>query len=206
MTSTHRKFEEPKLVVATHNPGKAREIADLLAPFGLDVLSARDLDLAEPEETGTTYKANAALKAHAAAASVQLPALADDSGLSVTALEGAPGIYSARWAGQPRDFDAAMQRVEDALQEKHRAGITDRSAHFVCALTLAWPDGYEETFEGRVPGTLIWPPRGDLGFGYDPMFLPTGQDRTFGEIDPADKHAMSHRAVAFRQLIDACFR
>ncbi len=189
-----------RLVVASHNRGKVREIRDLLAPFGIDVVSAGDLALPEPEETGATFAENAAIKALASATAAGGPALADDSGLAVTALGGDPGIYSARWAGPGKDFGVAMRKVEDAL-----AGQDDRSAHFVCALCLAWPDGHTETFEGRVDGTLVWPPRGTRGFGYDPVFLADGQDITFGEMDPAAKHAMSHRARAFKRLVEACF-
>ncbi len=195
-----RHFTGGKLIIASHNKGKVVEIADLLAPFGAEVISAGDLGLSEPEETGTTFVANAELKAHAAAEAAKLPALADDSGLAVTALDGAPGIYSARWAGPGKDFDLAMRKVEEAL-----GGNPDRSAKFVCALTLAWPDGHCDTVEGEVHGTLVWPPRGDLGFGYDPMFVPDGYDVTFGEMDPAKKHGISHRADAFRKLVAACF-
>ena len=187
------------LIIASHNKGKVVEIADLLAPFQLDVVSAGDLQLPEPEETGLTYIANAELKALAAAKAAKMPALADDSGLSVNALGGAPGIYSARWAGPDKDFNHAMRRVADALL---LAGTTDRTAEFVCALTLAWPDGHKISFEGRVSGTIIWPQRGDQGFGYDPIFMPTGHQITFGEMEPAKKHAMSHRAVAFAQLVE----
>lgn len=201
-----RAFAEERLVIASHNPGKVREIGDLLAPFGVDVVSAAELGLPEPEETGETFRANAELKAKAAAAGAGLPALADDSGLAVTALGGAPGIYSARWAGPEKDFSVAMTRVEQELETQRADGNTDRSAHFACALSLAWPDGHVETFEGQVHGALVWPPRGERGFGYDPMFLADGHDITFGEMDPDAKHAISHRAVAFRKLIDACFR
>lgn len=197
-----RAFTGGRLVVASHNAGKVREIRDLLAPFGAEVISAGDLGLPEPEETGTTFAANAELKALAAAKAANLPALSDDSGLAVEALGGAPGIYSARWAGPSKDFVAAMERINAEL-----AGQDDRRAHFVCALTLAWPDGHFETFEGRVDGTLVWPPRGAQGFGYDPMFQPTdGNGLTFGEMEPAAKHAMSHRARAFALLVAACFR
>ena len=198
-----RKFTEPKLVIASHNAGKVREIADLLAPFGVAVVSAAEYGLPEPEETGATFAENAELKACAAAAGSGLPALADDSGLAVHALGGEPGIHSARWAETPggRDFSAAMRRVETELQ-----GKTDRSAHFVCALALAWPDGHVETFEGRVDGALVWPPRGAHGFGYDPVFRPDGYAITFGEMEPAAKHAISHRADAFARLVAACFR
>lgn len=194
-----RSLKNQRLIIASHNKGKVSEIADLLAPFGLDVISAGALNLPEPEETGLTYIANAELKALAAAEAANMPALADDSGLSVNALGGAPGIYSARWAGPDKDFDHAMRRVADALL---MSGTTDRSAEFVCALTLAWPDGHKLSFEGRVGGTIAWPARGENGFGYDPIFVPTGHDITFGEMDPDKKHAMSHRAVAFAQLVD----
>jgi XTP/dITP diphosphohydrolase len=190
-----------RLVIASHNAGKVREIAELLAPFGTEVLAAAALGLAEPEETAASFAGNARLKAEAAAAASGLPALADDSGLCVAALGGAPGIYSARWAGPTKDFALAMRKVEDALR-----GKTDRRAFFVAALSLAWPDGHVETFRGEVHGTLVWPPRGTRGFGYDPMFLPDGGTLTFGEMDPDTKHAISHRANAFRALIEACFR
>lgn len=192
-------LKNQKLIIASHNQGKVKEIGDLLDPFGLDVISAGALNLPEPEETGTSYIANAELKALAASQAANLPALADDSGLSVTALGGAPGIYSARWAGETKDFNHAMRRVADALL---LSGTTDRSAEFVCALSLAWPDGHIVSFEGRVGGTVVWPARGDKGFGYDPIFVPTGHSITFGEMEPEKKHAMSHRAVAFSQLVD----
>lgn len=195
-----RRFEGGRVVIASHNPGKVREIAALLGPHGAEVVSAGDLGLPEPEETGSTFVANAELKARAAATASGLPALADDSGLAVTALGGEPGIYSARWAGPEKDFAGAMAAVHDKLGEAQ-----DRSARFVCALALAWPDGQCETFEGRVEGDLVWPPRGGRGFGYDPIFRPAGEDLTFGEIDPDRKHAMSHRAAAFRKLVAACF-
>jgi len=195
-----RHFTESKLVIASHNPGKVREIATLLEPFGCEIISAADLGLGEPEETGTTFAANAELKARAAAQSSGLATLADDSGLAVTALSGEPGIHSARWAGANKDFALAMQVIEDKL-----AGEDDRSAHFVCALALCWPDGHLEIFEGRVDGNLIWPVRGSQGFGYDPMFVADGYDITFGEMDPAEKHRISHRTDAFRKLVDGCF-
>ena len=199
---SHRRFAGPQLVIASHNAGKAREIAELLAAFDVTVVSAAALNLPEPEETGTTFVANAVLKARAAARGAALPALADDSGLVVEALGGAPGIFSARWAGPTKDFAIAMQRVQDELQAN---GTTDRRAHFIAVLALCWPDGHCESFEGRVDGTLAWPPRGEKGFGYDPIFVPDGHSQTFGEMDPADKHAISHRADAFRQLTAACF-
>ena len=197
-----RKLQPGKLVIASHNPGKVREIAALLGGHGLDVVSAKELDLPEPEETGTTFVMNAELKARSAADLSGLPALADDSGLCVEALGGDPGIFSARWAGETKDFGEAMRRVHDKM-----AAIDDapRDARFVCALALAWPDGHVEWFEGRVDGTLVWPPRGDRGFGYDPMFLPVGHDQTFGEMEEGAKHAISHRADAFRQLVAAVF-
>jgi XTP/dITP diphosphohydrolase len=186
-------------VIASHNPGKVTEIAALVQPFGVEVVSAATLGLDEPEETGGSFAENAALKARAAAAASGLPALADDSGLVVPALGGDPGIYSARWAGPEKDFAVAMAKVEEALK-----GMTDRRAYFACALAIAWPDGDVETFEGQVHGTIVWPPRGTHGFGYDPVFLPDGGDQTFGEMDPDDKHAISHRARAFRRFVDAC--
>jgi XTP/dITP diphosphohydrolase len=196
-----RRFTERKLVIASHNAGKVREIGELLAPFGVEVVSAGDLGLDEPEETAATFTGNAEIKAHAAAAAANLPALADDSGLAVDALGGDPGIYSARWAGPSKDFGAAMALVNDTL-----GAAADRTARFVCALALAWPDGHCELFEGTVEGTLVWPPRGTAGFGYDPMFQPSGHAVTFGEMDPAAKHAISHRADAFRKLVAACFQ
>jgi XTP/dITP diphosphohydrolase len=197
-----RKFEGGKLVVASHNAGKVREIGDLLAPFGIETVSAGELGLEEPEETGDTFRANAELKALAAAKAANLPALADDSGLCVNALNGAPGIYSARWAGPSKDFEFAMEKLRRGMLE---AGPVDVGAHFICGLALAWPDGHIEYFEGRVDGELTWPPRGEKGFGYDPIFIPEGHDITFGEMEPDAKHAMSHRADAFRQLVNACF-
>jgi XTP/dITP diphosphohydrolase len=198
-----RKLAPGKLVIASHNEGKVREIGELLAPYGIETVSAKALGLPEPEETGTTFVANAELKARAAADLSGLPALADDSGLCVDALGGEPGIFSARWAetDRGRDFAEAMRRVEAAIAASGPA--PSRDAHFVCALALAWPDGHVEWFEGRVDGTLVWPPRGNRGFGYDAMFLPAGGDQTFGEIEPAAKHAISHRADAFRQLVAA---
>ncbi|HEU0066611.1 MAG TPA: RdgB/HAM1 family non-canonical purine NTP pyrophosphatase [Sphingomonas sp.] len=197
-----RKLAPGRLVIASHNQGKVREIEALLAPYGIEPVSAAALDLPEPEETGTTFVANAELKALQAADLSGLPARADDSGLCVEALGGEPGIFSARWGGEHKDFDLAMRRVEDRLAQTPDA---PRSAHFICALALAWPDGHVEWFEGRVDGTLVWPPRGDRGFGYDAMFLPAGGSDTFGEIDPDAKHAVSHRADAFRQLVAAVF-
>ena len=195
-----RRFEGGRLVVASHNPGKVREIDDLLQSYDAEPVSAGELGLPEPVEDGLTFVANAILKAESAATRSGLPALSDDSGLAVAALDGAPGIYSARWAGPEKDFQYAMQRVQDEVGD-----APDRNAQFICVLALAWPDGHVETFEGTVDGTLVWPPRGDRGFGYDPMFLPKGHDETFGEMDPAHKHAISHRAAAFRQRVAACF-
>lgn len=195
-----RVFDDVKLVIASHNPGKVREIDELLAPHRVAVVSAGELGLPEPEETGETFADNAKLKALAAAEGSGLPALADDSGLCVVALDGAPGIYSARWAGPNKDFAHAMERVRVALDD-----TPDREAYFVCVLALAWPDGHVETFEGRVYGRLVFPPRGDNGFGYDPIFEPVGETRTFGEMEAAEKHAMSHRAQAFDLLLAACF-
>jgi XTP/dITP diphosphohydrolase len=196
---SRRRCTGSKLVIATHNPGKLREIAALLTPLGLDVVSAGALGLPEPEETGDTFEANAELKALAAARASGLPALADDSGLVVPALDGAPGIFSARWAGPGKDFSVAMRRVEDGL-----AGQADRRAHFVAVLSLAWPDGHVETFRGEAHGRLVWPPRGTRGFGYDPIFIHEGHDWTYGEMDPDEKHRISHRAVAFAKLLQSC--
>ena len=196
-----RTFTGGRLVIASHNQGKVREIADLLAPFGADVVSAGTLGLPEPDETGSTCIANALLKAEAAAKGAGLPALADDSGLAVDALDGAPGIYSARWAGPKKDFGLAMRKVEEAL-----GGTQNASARFVCALALCWPDGQSAVFEGVVEGHLVFPPRGTMGFGYDPIFVPDGHTVTFGEMSPDAKHAISHRADAFRKLVAACFQ
>jgi len=189
-------------VLASHNAGKLREIAGLLRPYKMTVISAVELGLPEPVETGETFVENAELKARAAATASGMVALSDDSGLCVVALDNAPGIYSARWAGPDKDFAVAMARVEKELE---RTGATDRRAYFVCALSLCWPDGHCESFQGEVHGQLVFPPRGARGFGYDPIFLADGYDVTFGEIDPDVKHAISHRAHAFRQMIDACF-
>ncbi len=197
-----RRFTGGKLTIASHNPGKLREIRALLEPFEVATVGAAELGLAEPDETGETFIENAELKARAAAAAGGAPALADDSGLVVTALGGAPGIHSARWAetADGRDFAAAMARVEAELGDD-----PDRRAHFTAALCLAWPDGHCESFEGRVDGVLVFPPRGTRGFGYDPIFLPDGFEITFGEMDPDEKHAISHRARAFAKLVAACF-
>ncbi len=209
-TPHHRRLAG-RVVIATHNPGKLDEMRDLLAPYGVDAVSAGDLGLAEPDETGTTFAENARLKAVAAAAASGMPAFADDSGLAVDALSGEPGIYSARWAGPTKDFTAAMQEVDKQLRELDATTPDARRAHFVSALSVAWPDGHTENFEARADGTLVWPPRGTRGFGYDPMFLPDGFDRTFGEMESVEKHGLpprgrglSHRARAFVKLAEAC--
>jgi XTP/dITP diphosphohydrolase len=196
-----RKLLPGRLVIATHNVGKVREIRELLASFGIDPIAAGDLSLEEPDETEKTFAGNAILKAKAASKASGLPALADDSGLEVAALGGAPGIYSARWAGPEKDFRRAMARVERELKSAEAA---DFSARFLCALALAWPDGHAECFEGEIRGRLAFPPRGEKGFGYDPIFVPVGFSETFAEMDPARKHAMSHRAAAFSKLVAAC--
>jgi len=200
-----------RLVIATHNPGKLAEMRELLAPHGVEAVSAGDLGLAEPEETGDSFAANARIKASAAAKAAALPAFADDSGIVVDALDGAPGIYSARWAGENKDFTATMSRIERLLQERGATREQQRSAHFVSALCVAWPDGHLEEVEARVDGTLVWPPRGTAGFGYDPMFLPDGHSRTFGEMSSIEKHGLpplgkglSHRARAFVKLAEIC--
>ena len=195
-----RRFEGGRLVIATHNRGKLRELAALLAPYAKDIVAAGDLGLPEPEETGATFAENAILKARAAAKASGHVALADDSGLCVAALKGAPGIYSARWAGQGKDFAAAMQRVRGEI-----AANPDRSACFICVLALAWPDGSAETVEGRVDGNLTWPPKGNGGHGYDPMFVPIGETRTFSEMDDDEKDAISHRGNAVRGLVKRYF-
>ena len=207
---SHRKLLPGKLVIASHNAGKVKEIRALLAPFGIEPVSASELGLPEPEETGTTFAENALLKAHASAQGSGLPALADDSGLCVTSLGGAPGVYTADWAerqsfeGIPgRDWYMAMGKVEGRLAEL--GPETDRSACFICTLALAWPDGHQEVFEGRVCGSVTWPPRGKMGFGYDPVFVPVGRKQTFAELAPMEKHAMSHRADAFAKLVAAVF-
>jgi XTP/dITP diphosphohydrolase len=199
-----RKFTADRLVIASHNPGKLRELADLMVPYDVAVVSAGELGLAEPEETETTFIGNAEIKSRAAAEAAKLPAFADDSGIVVPALDGQPGIYSARWAGPGKDFAVAMTRVERELKERGVAP-TGTAAYFVSALSLCWPDGHVENFAGEVHGTLTFPPRGENGFGYDPIFVPTGYDITFGEMEPAKKHAMSHRARAFEKLVAACF-
>lgn len=204
---------EGTFIVATHNKGKLREIEELVAPFGLHAVSAASLGLPEPEEDGTTFIANALIKARAAAHAANLPALADDSGICVAALDGAPGIYSARWAGPGKDFTHAMEKVEAGLRERDCFTPEQRRARFISALALVWPDGHEEIVEGRVDGTLVWPPRGTAGFGYDPMFLPDGETRTFGEMTSEEKHGLpplgkglSHRARAFIELAERCLK
>jgi len=201
---------EGRVVIATHNSGKLEEMRGLLAPYGLEVVSAADLDLPEPDETGLTFGENARIKAFAAANATGLPAFADDSGLCVEALGGAPGLYTARWAGPEKDFGAAMARVEDELREAGANLPDQRRGYFISALCLAWPDGHSEDFEGVIEGTLIWPPRGPAGFGYDPMFQPDGHERTFGEMTGEEKHGLpplgrglSHRARAFIALAEA---
>jgi XTP/dITP diphosphohydrolase len=199
----HRRLAPGKLVIASHNEGKVREIGALLAPYGIETVSAGSLGIPEPEETGTSFAANAELKARFSADLSGFVALADDSGLCVDALNGDPGVYTANWAETPdgRDWDMAMRKVEDALGAKGpEAG---RDAHFVCVLSLCWPDGHVESFEGRVEGSMIWPPRGTRGFGYDPVFMPIGYDTSFAELDPEVKHSISHRADAFRKLAEA---
>jgi XTP/dITP diphosphohydrolase len=200
-----------RVVIATHNSGKLAEMRELLAPFQIEAISAGEMGLDEPEETGTSFSENARIKACAAALASGLPAFADDSGLVVEALDGAPGIHSARWAGPDRNFSRAMGEIENKLRAQGATTPESRKAHFVSTLCLAWPDGHVEEFEGRVDGTLVWPPRGDKGFGYDPIFLPGGYERTFGEMTSEEKHGLpprglglSHRARAFRKLAEAC--
>ncbi|MGP9813083.1 RdgB/HAM1 family non-canonical purine NTP pyrophosphatase [Rhodopseudomonas sp. NSM] len=206
----HRRISG-QLVIATHNPGKLAEMRELLAPYGIAAVSAGELSLGEPDETGDNFRANARIKAEAAAQAAQLPAFADDSGLAVDALDGAPGIFSARWAGEGKDFNAAMARIERLLQERGATAPAQRGAHFVSALCVAWPDGHVEEVEARADGTLVWPPRGTAGFGYDPIFLPEGHERTFGEMTSIEKHGLpplglglSHRARAFVKLAEIC--
>ncbi len=206
----HRRIAG-RLVIATHNPGKLAEMRDLLAPYGIDAISAGELKLKEPDETGMTFGDNARIKAQAAATATGLAAFADNSGLAVDALDGAPGIHSARWAGPDRDFRRAMETIEEKLCERGATTPDRRKAQFVSALAVAWPDGHVEEFEARVDGVLVWPPRGDKGFGYDPIFLPDGQERTFGEMASEEKHGLpprgqglSHRARAFLKLAEAC--
>ena len=198
----HRKFEADELVLASHNAGKLREIAALFESYDFRVTSAAEYNLPEPEETEDSFVGNAILKAKATALATGTPALADDSGLVVPALNGAPGIYSARWAGPNKDFILAMEKVNSSLAA---TGGTDRSAYFNCTLALYWPDGHHEVFDGRIDGQLIWPPRGHNGFGYDPIFIATGYEQTFGEMDPQEKLDIGHRARAFAKLVDACF-
>ena len=208
--AAHRRVTG-KLVIATHNPGKLAEMRELLAPYGIDAISAGELELAEPDETGMSFRDNARIKAEAAARASRLPAFSDDSGLAVDALDGAPGIYSARWAGPDKNFARAMETIEHKLCERAATAPEQRKAQFVSALCIAWPDGHVEEFEARVDGTLVWPPRGEQGSGYDPMFLPDGHTRTFGEMPSEEKHGLpprgkglSHRARAFVKLAEAC--
>jgi len=195
-----RKLNPGKLVVATHNAGKVRELKALLEPFGFDLISAKDLDLPEPEETGTNFFFNAELKARSAADLSGLPAISDDSGICVEALGGDPGVFTADWAETPdgRDWLLAMTRVQERLEALGPGA--SRAAYFACVLCVAWPDGHVEAFEGRADGTLVWPPRGEKGFGYDPVFVPQGYDQTFAEMEPEEKHRISHRAAAFAKL------
>ena len=211
MSMTQHRRITGRLVIATHNPGKLAEMRELLAPYGVEAVSAGELDLDEPEETGDSFRANARIKAVAAAKATKLPAFADDSGLAVEALDGAPGIFSARWAGPNKDFAAAMAQIERLLQERGAKAPAQRRAHFVSALCVAWPDDHLEEVEARVEGTLVWPPRGTAGFGYDPAFLPDGHTRTFGEMTSIEKHGLpplglglSHRARAFVKLAEIC--
>jgi XTP/dITP diphosphohydrolase len=196
-----RSFQSDELLIATHNKGKAKEISALLKPYVRKFYTAADLGLPEPEETGVTFAENARIKVLSAAKMSGKVALADDSGLAVNALGGAPGIYSARWAGGARDFSKAMNTIHEAL-----ADSMDRSAYFVCVLALGWPDGHTELFEGRVDGKIVWPMRGNHGFGYDPIFQPEGYENTFGEMSPEKKHKISHRAVAFEKLVSQCLK
>jgi XTP/dITP diphosphohydrolase len=200
-----------RLVIATHNPGKLAEMRDLLAIYGVEAISAGELGLPEPEETGTTFAANARIKASTAAKAANIPAFADDSGLAIDALDGEPGIHSARWAGPDKDFRSAMNKIQSLLIERGAKSAERRRGHFISALCVAWPDGHIEQFEATVNGTVVWPPRGNLGFGYDPVFLPDGQTRTFGEMSAEEKHGLpphglglSHRARAFLKLAEAC--
>jgi XTP/dITP diphosphohydrolase len=201
---TRRLETGTRLVIASHNAGKVREIGELVAPYGLSVVSAGELGLPEPEETGSTFTANAELKALAAAQAAGMPSLADDSGLEVEVLGGAPGIYSARWAGPTKDFGLAMQWVADEVRERDGWRTPGPRANFTAVLCLAWPDGASAAFEGKVYGHLVWPPRGTRGFGYDPMFVADGETLTFGEMEPSAKHAISHRARAFAKFVVAC--
>jgi XTP/dITP diphosphohydrolase len=210
VSAPHRKLAG-RVVIATHNPGKLKEMRELLAPYGVDAVSAGELRLGEPEETGTSFRDNARIKARAAANATGLPAFADDSGLAVDALDGAPGIHSARWAGDDKNFAHAMETIDIKLRELGAESPEQRKAQFVSALCVAWPDGHLAEFEANVEGTLVWPPRGGAGFGYDPMFLPDGHDRTFGEMTADEKHGLppkgrglSHRARAFLMLAAAC--
>jgi XTP/dITP diphosphohydrolase len=212
VSAAHRQLAG-RIVIATHNPGKLREMRELLAPYGIEAVSAGELGLGEPEETGASFRDNARIKAQAAAQATGLPAFADDSGLAVDALGGEPGIHSARWAGDDKNFARAMETIESKLRELRAERPEQRKARFVSALCVAWPDGHLEEFEATVEGTLVWPPRGTAGFGYDPMFLPEGHDRTFGDMTADEKHGLppkgqglSHRARAFLKLAAACLK
>ncbi|MBX7145774.1 MAG: RdgB/HAM1 family non-canonical purine NTP pyrophosphatase [Alphaproteobacteria bacterium] len=202
---THRSFTHDSLIIATHNKGKQKEIMVLFKPFVKKLFTAQDFNLSEPEETGLTFIENAELKSLAASMKTNLPALADDSGLVIPALDGEPGIYSARWAGPQKDFNCAMDQVQQKLEKKGAHTKEQRKAWFICVLSLAWPDHHVENFEGRIDGHITWSPRGHNGFGYDPIFVPDGYDITFGEMDPNQKHLINHRALAFNQLIQNCF-
>ena len=195
-----RKFLEKEIIIASHNPGKVREIRKLLEPFCVKVISAGELGLPEPVENGITFTDNSIIKAISSAKGAGVPALADDSGLSIHSLNGDPGVYSARWAGPKKDFSLAMEKIQIRLKK-----FEDKSAHFTCALSLAWPDGHTENFNGEVYGEITWPPRGENGFGYDPIFIANGMNETFAELEPKTKHMISHRSIAFKKLILGCF-
>lgn len=197
-----RKFTNTRLLIASRNEGKVTEIKTLLAPYNIEIVSAKELDIQEPEETSNSFRGNAELKAKYYCKEGNLPALADDSGLSVNVLNGDPGIHSARWAGEPRDFNVAIQRIKDEIEDKN---IVNPKASFSCALSLCWPDGHTETVEGQCHGTLTFPGRGEKGFGYDPIFVPSGAEQTFAEMEAEEKDRISHRAVAFGKLIEKCF-
>ena len=195
-----RKFLEKEIIIASHNPGKVREIRKLLEPFCVKVISAGELGLPEPVEDGTTFTENSVIKAMSSAKGSGIPAVADDSGLSIHSLNGDPGVYSARWAGPKKDFNLAMEKIQIRLKNFEK-----KNAHFTCALSIAWPDGHTESFNGEVHGEITWPPRGKNGFGYDPIFIASGMNKTFAELEPKSKHMISHRSVAFKKLIKGCF-
>ncbi len=198
----NRTFKHKKLVIASHNKGKILEIKDLLAPLNIEILSAYDFSLKEPEENGATFEENALIKSTYVTQQTQLPSISDDSGICFYDLDGEPGIYSARWAGLNKDFNLAMSKINDAIKEKKNPSY---KCHFICALSISWPDKYNVTVSGQVDGTFTWPPKGDKGFGYDPIFKPLGYDMTFAEMDPPSKHKISHRLIAFNKLINRCF-